>query len=103
MKQSVWDEGSCLAGLNLDLYVLHWATEHKGDKHSAHQLCYDLGAAQYQRRALGFSNHVIFGSTCYKGIMKVYSSSWVNDKDPDEKPYMSLPKYSVRLGLLRQP
>jgi len=43
------------------------------------QLTLDLCSAQNQRRTLGFDDGNIFGATVVKNILRMYSSSWIDD------------------------
>jgi hypothetical protein len=44
------------------------------------QLTLDLCSAQHQRRALGFEDGQIFGATVVGNYLRVYRSTWVDDK-----------------------
>jgi hypothetical protein len=44
-----------------------------------HQLALYLCSAQHQRRALGFTNHIIYGLTLVGHIAKLFVSSWAQN------------------------
>ena len=63
-------------GSSTNLSILLWACEFKREEQGEKQLTYDLGAAQQQRRALGFTKHSIYGATINRKIAKIYVSYW---------------------------
>ncbi|CUA69759.1 hypothetical protein RSOLAG22IIIB_14113 [Rhizoctonia solani] len=69
--------------------VLHWITEYKPDldlEGARQQVCKGLTVALYQRRALGFTDHFVFG-TCHYGqiYLEVVAATWVLSDDEDNK------------------
>ncbi|CUA68290.1 hypothetical protein RSOLAG22IIIB_07818 [Rhizoctonia solani] len=62
-------------------YALHWVTEFKRDYDeliSKCQVIEGLVSALYQRRALGFPNHFVFGTAHYsRTTLEVLAATWV--------------------------
>ncbi|CAE6436972.1 unnamed protein product [Rhizoctonia solani] len=78
--------------------VLHWVTEYKrelGLKESRRQVHEALTSALYQRRALGFMDHFVFGTSHHnQTLLEVVAATWVSADDkadpaqpePEPKP-----------------
>ncbi|KAG8699706.1 hypothetical protein FRC11_013543, partial [Ceratobasidium sp. 423] len=68
-------------------YVLHWVTEFKrgGQENlSKQQVVEGLVTALYQRRALGFPNHFVFGTAHHSKIfLEVLAATWVPSEPVD--------------------
>lgn len=43
------------------------------------KICFDLCSAQHQRRAVGFSNHHIYGALLVGSTYTLYSSQWMKE------------------------
>jgi len=71
------DECSFMTERTVALDMPHWCCEYKPTVPNA--LCFSLGAAQYQRRALGIRSHLVFGGGCSQGVMDTYAAWWDND------------------------
>ena len=59
-----------------------WACEYEATLSAQNQLAYDLSSAQYQRRALGFPKHSIYGAAISGSLATLYVSDW---KFPDDR------------------
>ncbi|KAG8726029.1 hypothetical protein FRC11_000983, partial [Ceratobasidium sp. 423] len=62
-------------------YILHWVTEfkpHHDEKPSKCQVVQGLVSALYQRRALGFPKHFVFGTAHHsRTVLEVLAATWV--------------------------
>ena len=61
--------------------VMLWACEYKALERGQNQLAYDLRTGQFQRRALGYTDHSIYGATITAGLATFYVSFWGNIED----------------------
>ncbi|KAG8686296.1 hypothetical protein FRC11_009190, partial [Ceratobasidium sp. 423] len=70
-------------------FILHWVTEFKrtGDeKPSKQQVVEGLVSGLYQRRALGFPNHFIFGTAHHsETTLEVLAATWVPSEPVDPR------------------
>ncbi|CAE6368986.1 unnamed protein product [Rhizoctonia solani] len=76
---------SCLStGMDFD-YALHWVTEYKrhhNELASKGQVVEGLVSALYQRRALGFPNHFVFGTAHHsQTTLEVLAATWVRSDE----------------------
>ncbi|KAF8594588.1 hypothetical protein BDV93DRAFT_160708 [Ceratobasidium sp. AG-I] len=63
------------------LLVLHMVNEYKRDTLGANHVLMGLAAGLYQRRALGFEDHFVFGTIHLEKIrLKVVAAAWENGK-----------------------
>ncbi|CAE6474060.1 unnamed protein product [Rhizoctonia solani] len=67
-------------------YVVHWVTDfkhHHSEAASRHQVVKGLVSALYQRRALGFPNHIVFGTAHHsRTVLEVLAATWVPSDEP---------------------
>ncbi|KDN39877.1 hypothetical protein RSAG8_08528, partial [Rhizoctonia solani AG-8 WAC10335] len=67
-------------------YVPHWVTEfkrHHSEQASKRQVVKGLVSALYQRRALGFPNHLVFGTAHHtRTVLEVLAATWVPSDEP---------------------
>ncbi|KEP55626.1 hypothetical protein V565_002400 [Rhizoctonia solani 123E] len=67
-------------------FIPHWVTEfkpHHSEPASRRQVVKGLVSALYQRRALGFPNHFVFGTAHHsRTCLEVLAATWVPSDDP---------------------
>lgn len=82
IETDLWEEANCLEAhlYRTSIKVVVWASEYKATLPASNQLAYDLGAAQYQRRALGFRDHSIYGAAFTGSIATLHVSFWSGTK-----------------------
>ncbi|CUA78003.1 hypothetical protein RSOLAG22IIIB_12970 [Rhizoctonia solani] len=70
-------------------HILHWVTEFKRDLSevaSKRRVVEGLVSALYQRRALGFPNHFVFGTADHSQTsLEVLAATWVPSDEPVER------------------
>ncbi|CAE6419537.1 unnamed protein product [Rhizoctonia solani] len=85
-------------------YAPHWVTEFKrdlGTPASQGQVVEGLVSALYQRRALGFPNHLVFGTAHYNEVvLEVLAATWVPSDEPVKPEDQSAREVNVESTVL---
>jgi hypothetical protein len=77
---------SCTAKVPTGLQILHWVTEYRTanvpDDQVLRQTVMAMVPGLYQRRALGFPDHFVFGSAHLSTCLRVFAGTWVLKSGP---------------------